>query len=195
SGITPNDNEHVEWINSTGADLSVIIEVATLPPTPIVRCNTYDLLINFLPDPCFKDLGTTLCLGVPNSTGFPSVLCGSGSDVASDNDLTLNVGGLPNNTNGYWINNGGTPIFVVRPGGSQGNLCIAGANGRQFPVMNSGDTGSVSILLDLTDTPQPMGGNVSIMAGETWYWQYWHRDTFVTFTTSNFSSAIGITFQ
>ncbi|MCP3982466.1 MAG: hypothetical protein GY716_24450, partial [bacterium] len=41
SGITPNDNEHVEWINSTGADLSVIIEVATLPPTPIVRCNTY----------------------------------------------------------------------------------------------------------------------------------------------------------
>jgi hypothetical protein len=42
--------------------------------------------------------------------------------------------------------------------------------------------------------PQPMG-NVSAAPGETWYFQYWHRDFINGMSTSNFSNAVKIVFN
>jgi hypothetical protein len=41
----------------------------------------------------------------------------------------------------------------------------------------------------------PNSSGSSILAGETWNFQYWHRNPPVAFGTSGFSEAIAITFK
>ena len=143
-------------------------------------------------------IGTSICSpAVANSTGQPGVISVAGSATAADNDLTLFGSQLPMNSNGFFFTSRETNL-VVMPGGSVGNICIASfAIGRyDGNILNSGMSGEVNLALDLASTPLQPGGPVSIMAGETWYWQYWYRDTVVGGGAgSNFTDAIGITFN
>ncbi|MEM8712495.1 MAG: hypothetical protein AAGG01_16195, partial [Planctomycetota bacterium] len=119
-----------------------------------------------------------------------------GSDVASDNDLTLMASDLPLNGFGFFITST-TQGFTANPSGSEGNLCLDGAIGRYVgagQIQNSGMTGSFSLTLDLTQTPTPTG-LVSVMAGETWNFQGWHRDSVMGMATSNFTDGLSIAFQ
>ena len=85
-----------------------------------------------------------------------------------------------------------TQGFIPFPGGSQGNLCVTGSVGRYTKsVGNSGSTGVISLVLDLSQTPQP-AGTVPVNPGESWNWQLWHRDKG---GNSNFTDGIQITFQ
>ncbi|MEO0659955.1 MAG: hypothetical protein AAFZ87_00325, partial [Planctomycetota bacterium] len=59
-------------------------------------------------------------------------------------------------------------------------------------IFNSGIVGQVSATADLDLMPTPTGF-VSVMPGETWYLQWWHRDE-VLGQTSNLSNAIEIQF-
>lgn len=140
-----------------------------------------------------EGVGSIVCVGLPNSTGFGATLKISGSVTATDNDLTLNVAGLPVNENLLFVNSQEVN-FVAGPGGSMGNLCIASFDMGRYnsAVMNSGATGTVSLTLNLANTPTG-SGPMAAMAGQTWYWQGWYRDTVAMMATSNFTSATCVT--
>ncbi|MFT4649413.1 MAG: hypothetical protein ACI9X4_002652, partial [Glaciecola sp.] len=129
-----------------------------------------------------------------NSAGMAATISGTGSTTASDNDLTLNADQLPQNQFGYFV--GGTAQgLVIMPGGSQGNLCLGGSLARfnaASQVGFTGTTGSFSIQIGLiqvpTDPSQP------ILAGQTWYFQAWFRDSNPA-TTSNFTDGLRVTFD
>jgi hypothetical protein len=90
-----------------------------------------------------------------------------------------------------------TQGFVMNPGGSAGNLCLAGAIGRYVgpgQIKNSGTSGAFELLLDLSATPTPTG-LVQIQAGETWNFQAWHRDAVGGVATSNFTHGRSIGFM
>lgn len=140
--------------------------------------------------------GMSYCMANPNSTGAVATLTADGSAVAADNDITLTADMLPNNAFGFFITSQ-TQGFVMNPGGSEGNLCLAGDIGRYVgmgQIQNTGMTGSFSLALDLTQTPQPTGF-VSVAAGETWNFQGWFRDSSMTGPTSNFTEGLSIDFQ
>ena len=128
-----------------------------------------------------------------NSTGGPGVLTAEGSTTASFNNVTLNVSGLPTGEFGFFLNGTGNDV-VMNAGGSSGNLCVSTAIGRYngaSEIFNTGMTGTGSLTLDLTNTPTPMTPT-SIMAGQTWYFQCWYRDT--PDATSNFTNGLQIDF-
>ena len=141
-------------------------------------------------------LGDNYCMANPNSTGATGAISAVGSPVAASNDVTLNASSLPNNAFGFFLTSQ-TQAFTMNPGGSSGNLCLGGQIGRYVgpgQIQNTGMAGEFSLVLDLTQTPQPTGF-VSIQAGETWNFTAWHRDTSGTGATSNFTDGLENTFQ
>ncbi len=138
---------------------------------------------------------STICPGAVNSLGLGARLELSGSTTVADMDLTVGVTQLPLNSTGYAITSLDANV-VTNPGGSFGDLCIAGPSVGRFlgNVLNSGSTGEVSFDPDLTAIPTPTGV-VAVMPGDTRYFQYWYRDSVFGFPVSNFSSAMRITFD
>ncbi len=142
------------------------------------------------------ECGSTICAGEPNSTGVGAVLSAAGSNVVADNALVLNVDSLPLNSMGFIVHSA-EENFVANPGGSVGNLCIASFDMGRFDgdVLDSGATGSVTLMPDLTAFPS-VAGPFAVMAGETRNFQHWYRDVDAGGApVSNFSSAIGVTFE
>jgi len=132
-----------------------------------------------------------------NSTEQPGRMWGVGSNVAAANSLTLVCADLPQNSNGFFIVSQDQTV-VMNPGGSAGDICIASFTIGRYDgfLQNSGVTGTVDLLIDLTQTPQQPVGPVAVLAGETWNWQYWYRDTDgMGGATSNFTNAISVLFQ
>jgi hypothetical protein len=146
--------------------------------------------------PSSQTIGTNYCTAVANSTGNTGVMSATGSTIAANNDVTLTASSLPNNANGFFLTST-TQGFVMNPGGSAGNLCLAGSIGRYVgpgQVQNTGLTGSISLALNLTQTPTPTGF-VSITAGQTWNFTAWHRDAVGGVATSNFADGLEIAFN
>ena len=139
-------------------------------------------------------VGTSYCgPSVPNSTGLSAGIVALGTDVTQDNDLSLTAVRLPLGQFGYFLG-GPSQGFVQNPGGSQGNLCLAGSIGRHTAgIFSTGTSGTGQLQLDLTDLPFPGGGH-AITAGETWNWTTWFRDKNPT-PTSNFTDGASIVFQ
>jgi hypothetical protein len=142
-------------------------------------------------------LGTTYCTpAVANSTGNSGEITATGSTMVSNNDVTLEASSLPNNSFGFFLCSR-MQGMVPQPGGSQGVLCLGGSIGRYVgagQIMNSGSTGSFSLVLDLNTIPQPAGA-VAAVAGDVWNFTCWHRDNVGGTPTSNFTNAVEITFQ
>ncbi|MEL6431311.1 MAG: hypothetical protein AAFR54_19215, partial [Planctomycetota bacterium] len=88
--------------------------------------------------------------------------------------------------------------FVANVGtNGSGNLCLGGGIGRLiFPgqIINSGASGVLSLTVDLTQIPRP-ATVVSVMAGETWNFQGWFRDTNAMGASSNFSNGLECLFN
>ncbi|MEE8469112.1 MAG: hypothetical protein V3T22_11695, partial [Planctomycetota bacterium] len=140
-------------------------------------------------------VGSSYCgPAAPNSSGASAKVLATGSDFASDNDVVLTATELPPNQPGFFLTSQ-TQGFTPNPGGSDGNLCLGGSIGRYTrpgEVSNSGVGGTISLWLDLSNTPQP-GGSTSILMGETWNFTAWFRDVNPT-PTSNFTDAVSVTF-
>ncbi len=136
------------------------------------------------------------CSPVPNSTGRPGRLRGIGSRVFADNGFSLIGDRLPQDSFGLFLTSL-TEGFVANPGGQTGNLCINGQIGRFMgpgQVMSSGSSGTLLLPIDLTHLPTVMGFE-STMAGETRYFQLWHRDTSPHgWASNNFTDSIGVAF-
>lgn len=130
-----------------------------------------------------------------NSTGEQGTLVAGGSASVIDNDLTLIAGTLPMNRFGYFLASQAN-VVTQTPGGSLGNLCLSGNIGRFIgpgQVQNSGASGTISLTVDLNAIPSPTGF-VSVMPGDTWYFQLWHRDINPTLG-SNFTDSARVQFQ
>jgi hypothetical protein len=111
------------------------------------------------------------------------------------NDLTLHAYELPPLAFGYFLNSD-VQGFVPNVMNSVGNLCLGGDVGRfnrLGEVQNTGLDGAFELTIDLTNFPRPMGA-VTVMAGETWNFQAWHRDL-VILPTSNFTEGLSLTFE
>ncbi|MEM9801434.1 MAG: hypothetical protein AAGA20_13995 [Planctomycetota bacterium] len=142
------------------------------------------------------DLGFNYCDATPNSTGVPARISLAGTDVAAENGLVLFASSLPNFSFGFFL----TSLvqgFTANPGGSAGNLCLAGSIGRYVgpgQILNSGAGGAFSLAVNLTQHPTPTGF-VIVTAGETWNFQAWYRDGVGGTPTSNFTDGTELTFR
>lgn len=138
-------------------------------------------------------IGTPFCTAVPNSTGVTGKCHVSGSQVAADNATTLAVTDIPAGEFALLVN-GPATAFIQNPGGSVGNLCVAGGVGRFMgDFQTSSPSGTVFFPINTQAMPRPNGqpAVVAIQAGETWHFQGWHRDG----VDSNFTEATSVTFQ
>ncbi len=140
-----------------------------------------------------EGLGAVYCdPAVVNSTGEFGKIEVLGSVLASDNDFGLLASDLPVGQFGFFV--GGTAsVLVMNPGGSNGNLCVGG-NFVRFNAPNqigfSNVLGVFSRSLDLTAVPA--NPTVEVQAGETWFFQCWHRENN---GQSNFTTATAVTFE
>ena len=139
-----------------------------------------------------QNLGTNYCgPAVPNSSGQSATISAFGPVFAVANDLTLTASLVPANQFGYFLASE-TQDLVASPPGSMGNLCLGGQIARFAKlVQNSGGAGTFSIVVDLTGIPTNPPS--SVMAGETWNFQAWFRDSAAL--SSNFTDGIAVTFQ
>jgi hypothetical protein len=140
--------------------------------------------------------GTNYCTANPNSTGQTGLMSATGSNVVASNSLTLGASRLPNNAFGYFLTST-TEAFTANPGGSLGNLCVGGASGRYSgpgQIQSSGGTGSLSLLIDVSQIPTPTGF-VVVTAGDTRRFQCWHRDSVAGLAVSNFTDGYHVAFH
>ena len=191
SSRSVTDREEIIWANNTGSTVEVVVRVEYFPSDG--GCNTYDLTIGdrepflFYYDVCDANV---------NSSGNIASIGASGVPVAANNDMRLSVNQLPLNSIGMFVNS--TGMGYVSPSNSVGRLCInqggVGRFNRPGEIQVAAGPPSVDLQLDLTNLARP-GGSASVQSGETWYFQYWHRDTVNGMATSNFTGAIAIPFQ
>ncbi|MEL6431474.1 MAG: hypothetical protein AAFR54_20040, partial [Planctomycetota bacterium] len=135
-------------------------------------------------------IGTSYCTANPNSSGQIGLLSATGSTDVTQNNVTLQASQLPPNQFGLYVTSQ-TQGFVSPPN-SNGNLCLGGAIGRyNLNIVNSGATGTTSLVVDLTAVPEP-SMLYAVQPGDTVNFQFWHRDGP---TASNFTEGLEITFD
>ncbi|MCA9000710.1 MAG: hypothetical protein KDB61_02220 [Planctomycetes bacterium] len=135
-----------------------------------------------------------ICDGAVNSTGGPATMNVAGTSAVSNNNLQLTVSGLPPKQVGYFLSGTEAGPGIIPPG-AQGTLCIGtsiGRHNRAWEVQSSDAQGNAGKTIDLLNVPQP-NGPVTVLAGETWHWQFWYHDDNPT-STSNFSDAYSVLF-
>ena len=178
----------LSYTNDTGAPQTLRIEYAW-PGNGSELELEYDLNLRRF----YDELGTNYCgPAVPNSSGMPAAISAAGDTLVVDNDLTLTATSLPVDQFGYFVASE-TQAFIQGPGGSQGNLCIAGTIARFVASVEfTGEAGSFSTAVDLTAIPtSPIS---AVAPGDTWNFQAWFRDNNPG-STSNFTDAVSITFE
>ena len=133
------------------------------------------------------------CTPIANSGGTVGSLLPGGYD-GPGNTLGLTVTGLAAGSVGYVLTSR-QPGFSSLPGGSSGNLCLAGAIGRYVGANArvANGAGSFTVTANLAALPQPLGP-VGVQPGDTWYFQCWHRDQSPTGPTSNFTASLAASF-
>lgn len=147
--------------------------------------------------PVGNDIGIRYCQAVPSSTGFEAELIAVGSTVAASNDVTLAATLMPAGSFGFFLVSSDRG-FTANPGGSAGNLCLAGSIGRYVrpgEVRQADATGRFELRIDLMGIPTPTG-SVAATAGARFAFQAWFRDTDPQgVPTSNFTRGLELQFD
>lgn len=152
------------------------------------------------------NVGTPFCAATNNSTGGPVVLSGH-LGTGTGSGLHLEATGGPANEFGYFLVGVGNSASIPV---SNGLLCLSGGFGRFNFGMDTNSLGlfnkagvfqsllGTSVVGSGFDVPSlvPIGsvGNPMVMAGDTWHYQLWHRDTPAGVGTSNLSQGLSVTF-
>jgi hypothetical protein len=139
--------------------------------------------------------GGQYCPGEVNSSGAAAFIAGFG-DQTLFSPQELRAHSMPTDVFGYFLV-GTTNGFLPHPGGSMGNLCVGGTIGRYnapSEIRYTGATGSFELAIDPLVLPLATG-NTAAVSGQQYYFQAWYRDTVGGNPASNFSGALGITFQ
>ncbi len=180
------------FTRTTGDELWFLVEGTHPSPGTSLRPHVNALQIR---DVTGANIGSNYCMAASNSSGAVATMVASGSAVASQNSLSLTVRDMPTSAFGFFLTSRNQG-FAMNAGGSQGNLCLAGAIGRFVgpgQIQNSGANGQITLALNLTQHPTPTGF-VSVVAGETWNFSAWFRDTVGGLATSNFADGVELVF-
>ncbi|MEO1698314.1 MAG: hypothetical protein AAFU73_13530 [Planctomycetota bacterium] len=148
------------------------------------------------------ELGAPYCgPAVPNSTGGSGRLHAAGSDEAVDRTLSLVATDLPPGQFGVFLASTMSAPPSGAGGPSNGNLCLGGSIQRlgfapglspAMSVMQSDGSGVLELPLDL-DALAVQSGTGPIAAGQTWFFQTWHRDA--VGVGSNLTEALELTLR
>lgn len=139
-----------------------------------------------------QGLGVNYCSPVPNSTGAAGRISAAGSATAAANDFTLFARDLPPGQFGIFLAAFATDAMPV--GG--GVLCLGGPIGRfNLPgqILQADGLGRFQLDVDLGLVPTP-SAFVQLGAGDTAYFQVWHRDGLPTAPSSNFTDGVRVDF-
>ena len=190
-------------------DLNVIDPVAgtVTPQTPGYQGSDVRGL-DFIP---MATVGTPFCdPNLPNSTALSTRLSAS-MDAPMGSGLHLEGSQGPAGEFGYFLTGTGASdpgtmlsngMFCLTIGGgnSVGRYNVTGTQFNslgQFDasgvLQNAVGTSSVGSGFDVPSTV-PIGGSPTIMAGATWHYQLWHRDTAAGPGAANFSNGLSVTF-
>jgi len=136
------------------------------------------------------------CYGNPNSSFqySRSFLMVEG-DFSTTGSKRLVATDMTFNAFGYFLTSQTVNPGGITPPGSAGVLCLGGAIGRYSgSIQNSGPSGAFALNISPLVLSQPTGP-VAAVAGQTWYFQAWHRDvTPGGAPTSNFTNAVALPF-
>ena len=140
---------------------------------------------------------TSYCQAAPNSTGSTGSISGSGSTYfLNQTPISVMASNLPASSTCYLLA-GPSTAFIQNPGNSEGNFCLGGSVGRylnQVQQTTSGGTAQSDVPLD--NIPHPSLGGISLLSGDTYHFQYWHRDSSGSGTpTSNFTNGLRVRVQ
>ena len=172
--------------NTLGPDGSFV-------PAHAIRCDTgwaigeFGIILD-TPGAANRCEGTKGCAATMNSTGDVGQLAFLSSNAAGD-VIDFRAYDLPVGEMGYFIaaRNFGEIPFA---GGSDGTLCAVSDTARFVMQTTTVDmNGFLDATLDMSMVPN--GPTTSVLPGETWYFQCWHRDG----ASSNFTESLAITFQ
>lgn len=188
------------------------IAVAVNSPFNVFPVGTHDLNYdNFLLDNSAQQVGTPFCdPAATNSSGNPANLFGFMNNPGGSG-LHLDANGGPTGEFGYFL----VGTASVEPGVmiSNGFLCLAQGGGNAIGRYNvtggslSGigsfdaagafqnlvGTSTTGLGYDVPSTI-PVPGSPMIMAGDTYHFQLWYRDTPSGAGNSNFSNGLSVTF-
>jgi len=182
--VTPGPQIQLRWV-AEDAGSGSIIEAAV------------DDFQAFEPDCSGGCVTTTFCNPASGSTNNTATIAASG--CALSGSLTISMAGAPPGQFAYLLIGDGNGI-VSQPPGAIGDLCLVGGSclGRYAKDIGQVD-GAGGFALDISSTISggpgfgiPTCGG-SLQSGETWNFQFWHRQPMGV--PSTFSEAIGITFQ
>lgn len=139
-------------------------------------------------------IDSAICEGSPNSAGSGARISTSGNRIPSFNEARVDVLELPAQASGYLLMSLDSGPGVIPPG-AQGELCLAGSIGRlRSQLFTATPAGTARVTPDLRAIPQPTG-DIRVRSGETWYAQAWYRDSVGGMPTSNFTTAVAISFD
>ncbi len=155
-----------------------------------VTSHTYDLGVTYT----LPSVGAPICASVnPNSANMLGNLeiFGFVDAVVEDSLVVLRATDLPVNVFGYFLlsesGSSGTPL-----GSGLGTLCIGQPLFRWHASVGATDAaGERTVFLPMSDLPIPNG---SIAPGETWFFQYWHRDGSQLSGMSNTTGSVAVNF-
>ena len=108
--------------------------------------------------------GANYCSSVPNSTGEAARITAAGTHSLALNDLTLEVGPIPNNFYIFYVGSGERQVSF----GNGGQLCVSDGMLRYPARLATDNTGSMDIL-----------PGDQLAPGMTARYQCWFRDPFV----------------
>jgi len=147
-------------------------------------------------DSCEALHAPVVCPSVTNSTGRIGRIHVDGTLDISAGATQLAADQITPHSFGYFITSRAYQVTVPPGQPVFGILCLGGAIGRfNASVQNAGAAGRVHFTIDPGQLPQPMGP-VTALPGETWFFQYWHRDLPpVGQQFSNFTETARVTFE
>jgi hypothetical protein len=175
SGVVPNNN----FMNYLDAPC-----VWEFTPGQIqrMRCT----LINWRPSlfTIPPPIGTGYCSATPNSTGIAAKIKASGSTSVAANNVNLTANPVPNAFGLFFYGalQGNTPL-------GNGTLCMSGSLNRLATHI-----ASLQCLSHDLDVNNPSAGGPAILAGSTWNFQAWFRDTTAGGALFDLSNGLEIVF-
>ena len=149
--------------------------------------------IRYVDEVIDPDTGDTVwfCPTTPHSSGAGAVLTAIGSQSITRNDLRLSV--VKNVPNNFGLAFYGPTAQSPVPFGD-GQRCVSAPLSRIMPAVPSTPGGNATVTLDFTQGPLASGAS-QVVAGSTWHFQFWLRDTPAGGSGFTASSGLSLTFM
>lgn len=198
-----SDDESMSWTNDTGSCVRAYVTVLHWAPDLHAECNDYSMTISGASTP--GTCGPVGCGETPycdtNPDNQARIHITDCDCALSSIEISMTDAPAPDGNFGYVLV-GASMGSVTNPPGAVGDLCLIGSPIGRYN--KPGDlriiTGGVAPPLDILNADSggggggipTIGGNLCSPAGQSWNFQWWHRDGM---NPSKFSDAIAVTFH